>query len=254
MFITGEPAKHKNDLLKGIEPGFISSKIISRNTLKATYPGGKIIIYYWSTPVITINPDGSTVLKSGGYLTKTTKRRIEENTDIMINQINSIWYVLTNRSIPGKRDKSMFYDGITINRKGKITSGIRVPPVKEITRFKKDVGKLVNLITVENLPVPDDGDCLICRFDFVRKKATADHLLSHVQEQYIHGSLIVLALELNGFKPGYFYQFKAIKNIRRAVRKLIIETCIPAIMENPGIYSGINKEDQSLNNPVMEGF
>lgn len=241
MQITGE-SLNKDELLKGIEPGFISSKKIARNTVKAIYPDNTVIIRYWNTNVITINPDSSIVLNSGGYHTKTTKTRIEENTDLSVCQEKGIWYIWTNRSKPGARDHSMFYDGITIDKNGKITSGIKVSPDKVINQFRKDTGKLVKMITKDNIPLPDSGDCLVCRFDLASHKATPDHLISHVREQYLHGSLIWLCLDLSGFNPRTHIQMKFDDNIRRCVRNVILNTCIPVLMENPELYNGIDKE------------
>ncbi len=86
----------KSEMLTGVTPGFTSSKLIARNTIKAVYPDGTTIIRYMDTNVVTIHPDKSVTLNSGGFVTKTTKSRIEENTHLRIYQKNSIWYIVRN--------------------------------------------------------------------------------------------------------------------------------------------------------------
>jgi len=246
MIITGE-SRTKQELLSGIKPGYITSKKIARNTVKVTYPDNTVIIRYWDTDVVTINPDKSIVLNSGGYATKTTKTRIEENTKIRIAQRNNIWYIIRNiHQYPENKDFGslpLFYDGITISDKGSIISGLKITPDNTVKQFRKDLKKLVDKVTKDNIPLPDSGDCWICKFDLSAKKATSDHLISHVKEGYMHGSLIWLCLDLSGFKPGVHIQLKLVDNIKRCIRKVILETCLPVILENPGIYN--TDEDQS---------
>lgn len=239
MIITGEN-RTKSQMLTGIKHGYISSKKIARNTIKAQYPDGAVIIRYWDTNVVTINPDKSIVLNSGGFMTKTTKSRIEENTKIRIVQKNNIWYIVRNiHHYPDRNEFDslpMFYDGIHISDNGTLLSEKRVLPENTIKRFKKDVKKLCSLITEDNIPLPSAGDCYICRFDLSSKKATSDHLIHHVKEQYLHGSLIWLCLELSGYNPEVHIRLKFLGNIRRCLRKVILNTCIPALLENPELY------------------
>jgi hypothetical protein len=233
--------RNKAECLTGLSPGYISSKKIARNTVKVQYPNGTIIIRYMNTNVVTINPDKSIVLNSGGYMTVTTKARIEENTKIRIAQRNNIWYIIRNiHEYPNRSDFEalpLFYDGITISDDGKILSGLKVVPDAIIKQFKKDLKKLCDKITKDNVPLPDSGDCFICRFDLASKKATSDHLISHVKECYMHGSLIWLCLELSGFNPGLHFQMRFIDTMKRSVRNVITSTCIPVLLKNPEIYA-----------------
>ena len=242
MMITGQKPRSKSEMLKGLKPGFIKSKLTGRNTIKAEYPDGSIIVRYWDTDVVTINPDKSVILTSGGFMTKTTKERIEENTRIRIAQKNFIWYIVRNihdgwpihsGSLP------LFYDGIHISESGKILSGIKKNPENVIREFKRDLKRLTDKITKENIPLPNAGDCWICGMDRAQHKATSDHLISHVKEGYLHGSLIVLCLELSGYNPGVHIQLKFVDSIRRCVRKVISDTCIPVLLNNPECYKDV---------------
>lgn len=245
MMITGEKPRSKSEILKGLKPGFIKSKLTGRNTIKAEYPDGSIIVRYWDTDVVTINPDKSVILTSGGFMTPTTKKRIEEFTRLRIRQENSIWYVIRNihAGYPMTNDGlPLFYDGIHISDTGEILSGIRLNPEKTIKRFKKDLVKLANKITKENIQdyfKDTGGDCLICKFDLSAGKVTSDHLISHVQEGYMHGSLIWLCLKTAGHNPGVNVQPRFIDNIRRCVRKVISDTCIPVLLNNPECYKDV---------------
>ena len=243
MQITGE-RKSKADMLTGLKPGFVSSKLVARNTIKAIYPDGSIIIRYMNTDVVTTNPDKSIILNSDAHQTKTTKSRIEEYTKIRIIQRNSIWYICRNiHQYPDALafdSMPMYYDGIHISDDGKILSGIKVLPENTIKQFKKDLKKLTEKVTKENIAgyfKDTAGDCLICKFDQQIKKATSDHLISHVKEGYMHGSLIWLCLELSGFNPGAHIRMRFIDNIRRSIRKVISDTCIPVLLVNPELYN-----------------
>lgn len=243
--ITGQKPRTKNEMMKGLKPGFVRSKLTGRNTIKAEYPDGSVIIRYWDTDVVTINPDKSIVLNSGGFMTKTTKERIEEFTRIRIMQKDSIWYIirnihngypLTNEGLP------LFYDGIHISDDGKILSGVRVNPEKTVRQFKKDLTNLANMITKESLPgyfADMAGDCLICKFDLSSGKLTTDHLINHVKEKYMHGSLIALCLKNSGYGPGVL-SVRHVDLIRRAVRRVISDTCIPVIANNPSEYNEVS--------------
>jgi len=241
MMITGEN-RTKTRMLNGVIPGYASVKKIARNTIKLTYPNGTEIIRYWDTDVVTKNPDKSIILNSGGFMTKTTKTRIEENTKIRIVQRNNIWYIVRRNihQYPENKDLDtlpLFYDGIIISDTGDILSGKKILPDKTIKQFKKDVDKLCKMVTKDHIPLPDAGDCIICRVDIASKKASYDHLLSHVKEGYMHGSLIWLCLELSGFKPGVHIQLKMVDNIRRCIKRVIYDACIPVLLNTPEIYA-----------------
>jgi hypothetical protein len=178
-------------------------------------------------------------------MTVTTKARIEENTKIRIAQQNNIWYIIRNvHEYPNRNDFEalpLFYDGITISDNGEILTGKKVLNLDVIKQFKKDVNKLCDKITKGNIPLPNGGDCWICKFDIETKKATSDHLISHVKEGYMHGSLIWLCLELSGHNPSIHFQMRFTDTMRRCVRRVIQDTCIPVLLKYPNLYT---KEDQ----------
>jgi hypothetical protein len=65
-------------------------KVLARNTLDYTLPDGRRIVRLHDTDVVTIAPDGSITLDSGGWRTVTTKDR-------MNLALPSSWCVYSNR-------------------------------------------------------------------------------------------------------------------------------------------------------------
>jgi hypothetical protein len=72
-----------------------------------------IKLYYHNTAVVTYYPNGSTKITSGGYLTATTKKRINKYSDANIYQKNYVWYYPDGRK---------FRDGDTLTADGYILS------------------------------------------------------------------------------------------------------------------------------------
>ena len=73
--------------------------------------GFKTVVYY-STPIVKFN-DSQIILNSGGYMTSSTKKRmnqISEEFDLgfYVYQVNKQWFVDKN-GIP-----QLFYDGISL--------------------------------------------------------------------------------------------------------------------------------------------
>jgi hypothetical protein len=54
---------------------------------------GRICIVYRGTPVITYAPNGGITLKTAGWRTVTTKRRMNQHTNARIFAKRGIWYV-----------------------------------------------------------------------------------------------------------------------------------------------------------------
>ena len=60
-----------------------------------------IAMYYHITPVVTWYPDGRTILRTGGNHTVTTKRRINQATNVRVWQRSFEWWVnVTPQSNP----------------------------------------------------------------------------------------------------------------------------------------------------------
>lgn len=160
---------------------------------------GNIVVRLHDTNIVTYTPDNHIILDSGGWKTATTKDRMNKYSPVFIHQERSIWRVLYNGCT------SILYDGMVLFR-GRI--------VKPKTRDKKSE-RLIRQINVycakiaklDKLPEPDLGDCFVCRFEQTRQGT--DHLLSHLDEKYIHGTLIVNALRDAGYTDTAISMFYA---------------------------------------------
>jgi hypothetical protein len=80
----------------------------------------------------------------------------------------------------------------------------KVPSIQQITKF-------VNLITPEKIKQPSSGDCWFCMMVTQHGKPLGEaigdksHLISHVRQAYIHGSLIYNALKARGRSDTFIY-------------------------------------------------
>jgi hypothetical protein len=234
--------------LKGIE-GVVYSRKVARNTVLFRLQDGTECLKYHDTIVVKKSPDGTTTLNSGGFRTMTTKERIREFAHVYISQKNNVWYM---------SDGSAFYDGVVVKTKtpgetyqGKTVILSKVRPVNEtaVKQMRARIAKYVALITPTNLPHPSSGDCWYCSMTEVRTGRPMGelgpdytHLITHMKEGYIVGSLIVNALKESGHPPtawGFMYHEAALnksgknynlQDIRRAVSKYLQKRLLPGVM------------------------
>ena len=69
-----------------------SKRKIGNNTRAEILPDGSVAIILHATPVVTIHPDDSATIRSGGWRTSTTKDRINKYSPIRIYQKNFEWF------------------------------------------------------------------------------------------------------------------------------------------------------------------
>jgi hypothetical protein len=101
--------KTKAQLLADAEPGYVSARMVARNTVRLIYLNPtRMIIRYHSTDVVTIYTNGLRKFSSGGYITHTTKRRIERYGGV---RIETRW-IRRGYSIWILPDGRQFEDGI----------------------------------------------------------------------------------------------------------------------------------------------
>ena len=211
----------KKEMLEGIK-NIISSKIIDRNIVKCILSTGENIIIFHNTIIIS-EKDGIYTLNSGGWRTSTTKDRINKYSPARINQHNSLWYL---------QGGYLFYDGVQVNSLGEIVSKKVVPDriEKKNERMKERIRKYCLLITEKNLPIPSSGDCWLCSLRTEEGTPMGElnhnhgHLLDHLKEKYLHGSILVNAMREYGYRDeqlGLFYSMKIVNTFRRATRKYL---------------------------------
>jgi len=226
----GKPRKTKREMLQDIgvdHPGavivYADKDPSKRNTIKYGIRDGDLInefLRYQDTDVINWRPDGSVILQSGGYRTVTTKARFNEHLDgIQVWQTRGVWYIKT---LAGTFE---YYDGIEVRPGGIIldAGSVESDRVKDYT---KRINAYCKLITDDNLPQPDGGDCWMClMFDRDKDRVgNVDHLESHMDEGYVHGSILVNAMRAAGYRDeriALWYHMKDSSMFRRAVRKYL---------------------------------
>jgi len=163
---------------------------------------------------IAVQKDGLLWLTSGGWRTATTKLNINRALDYFnypgfIHQNRSIWYY--DSRLKGI-DPYIFFDGMIIDHAG----NIRNPSLgtSEQERIQKTVKQINNYCRVlreqirrdGRVPRPTNGDCWGCLLRTESGSTMGDvfgdteHLVLHLKEKYIHGSLILNALEHAGYK------------------------------------------------------
>jgi hypothetical protein len=102
---SNKPSKHAQELSE--ELGGKDRKKIAGNTY-AIKDGGDIHVKLYDTNVVTHKSDGSIKLDSGGFMTKTTKSRINDFSDAQVYQKKGDWFV----DYKGKTHD--FKDGMTL--------------------------------------------------------------------------------------------------------------------------------------------
>lgn len=231
------PHKPKRVLLEGVE-NVTASKIIGCNTLKVLYSDGRQAVRYHHTDVITFFPNGDIQLNSGGWRTVTTKLRFNSYSPVRVYSDKGIWYVNQPNDKPIPYVDGMIFDSNgLVKDKGKLNS----PDLKEVNKLKKQIGKYVKLVDSLNpIPFPNNGDCwYCCMHDTATNKPLGDsvgdisHLMDHLKEGYIHGSIIFNALKERGYKdPGLIIHMQIKDSIKRTLRKYLYKRLLPEVMFN----------------------
>jgi hypothetical protein len=148
---------------------------------------------------------------TGGWKTVTTRDRLQYGPAHVFTE-KGTWYV------GNYNDKqSMFYEGIKVDYDGNVISKKVAAPLKQINSIKRQISKFVKLVdTIETLPLPEAGDCFYCSMYTTDKHEPlgdamddTSHLMEHIKEGYLHGSLLVNAMRAGGFRDeqiGFHFQ------------------------------------------------
>jgi hypothetical protein len=201
-----------------------SATVIDNNTLRIEYNNGNSAIRLHNTDIITF-AGKKIILNSGGWRTVTTKDRINKYSPARLYQNKGLWYLSEGK---------LFYDNCVIDQSGKLISKELKNTVIEskVTKLKKQITKYCNLITKDNLPEPNSGDCWLCLFMDKDGKQN-DHLLEHIKQGYLHGSILVNAMIESGYRNdgqiGLFYHMKLVDAFKRSVRKYLQKRLISNI-------------------------
>lgn len=206
--------RSKRDLLQSAPDNVRAGSIrrVANNTLEYWTNDGQHIYQHQDTRIVTINADGSIRLNSDGWRTVTTKERINRYLPEpwTLFQDKSIWYLGQGWNDP----RIIFYDGIILTPNG--DGSYSLPPdlnpesANEFSRIRA-FSRMIRIykqriMELESLPRPDSGDCWRCLMRDTKTgqpwgEATGNvsHLENHLTETYVHGSLIINALEWAGY-------------------------------------------------------
>jgi hypothetical protein len=179
---------------------------LCNNTWLEKY-GTDICVRLHGTNVLTFRDDGTVVFNSGGYMTATTKDRLNSFGPVRWFQKNRAWFASTGE---------VFKDGCTW--KGGVLSGCaEQSDIEKQKDLKKRIAAYCAALAVAlPLPVPGAGDCFYCQMKTADGKPLGEamrdtlHLSEHMRENYFVPSLVWSALEFNGCQPqgggSYWFQ------------------------------------------------
>lgn len=89
--------------------------VIASNT-RVVKDGDNFAVKYHDTNVVTVTPDNTIILNSGGWHSNTTKARFNEYADsVAVSQAKGLWTVYTAKG------RYPFADGMTITLDGTVT-------------------------------------------------------------------------------------------------------------------------------------
>lgn len=226
------PCKTKANLLEGVT-GIKKSKFIGCNTLEVQYEDGRKAIRYHYTDVITTYPDGNTVLTTGGWKTVTTKERLNSYTPLCVSSEKGVWYVYGDNL-----DKTPFEDEMVFDSEWNLISEVKEVDLKAINKVKRKIAKYIKLVdSLGEIPFPNAGDCWFCSMREVGSgKPLGDcsrdhsHLENHLDEGYLHGSVIFNALSEYGYdNPAFLIQMNAKFQVKQALRRYYTKRLLPEI-------------------------
>lgn len=193
------------------------SRKIDNHTYLKVRENDVIAVLLHSTDVLKFYPDGTVVYNSGGWLTVTTKDRMNKFGPLNVWSDRGVWYVSDRQSwsqedYAGARDRGVrhtFADGLAYRPETgefKHTG----PDQKETVKLRKRVAKYAKDFMAAfdkgDVPEPGPGDCFFCYMREVKTnkplgevmQGDHGHILSHMEESYFVSSLLVNAMEAFG--------------------------------------------------------
>ena len=207
----------KQASLNEVKQPILASRVFDHNTFVYTVREGETRYRLHHTDIVVVEEGVSITLFTGGWRTVTTKDRINKilsavfrGREFWVTQHKGKWWLC---QFGGAKDIE-FFEGISITLDGYKVSAepysISRGKVKLERRMEK-VRKWAKAIEKDGPPIPGPGDCWLCMFAANKEghrvtladvKKDAEHLLSHVDQNYLHGYLVVLALKVAGYSQS----------------------------------------------------
>lgn len=195
----------------------LAGRLGSTRLVKTT-KGYGILLH--KTVVVDISKDNVYTLNTGGWLTPTTKDRIQEYSPARITSSKGVWYLL--RYDDGKlkpegigfdrwvkKTYPVFFDGIRIDIKGRVLNAKKTSKhsTNEV-KAEQYAKAFADKVCAGNFPRPSGGDCWYCSMHTETGETLGDatdpsHIQNHIQENYFVPALLWNALKDAGYKPEY---------------------------------------------------
>lgn len=194
-----------------------------------------------NTDVVVWHPDETVTLNTGGWLTVTTKGRINDwAAPFGITSVRGEWKVMVRNPDRGQDGPywlpvGTFHDGMVLDGANP-TATLAEPPEVTAARAaddqtKRAVRDYVKGITEEQIArsvAAAGGDCWTCRFGIGDER---EHLVAHLEESYYVAHLMRNALAEVGYKiPDP--TFMGADTTRRAVKRYMLSRLL--IGPSPG--------------------
>jgi hypothetical protein len=195
---------------------------IAHNTFERM-EGDTRIIRLHNTDIVSFS-GGDITLDSGGWQSVTTKGRMNEYlpSRYSIYQKNYVWTVC------GDGHEVPFYDGMTLP-----SALTEKHDTSESVDLAKQIDKFVKLLD-DGIPEIEGGDCFMCMANRSTTKpgekgfGGTDHLISHLEESYLTGSLVYAAMLWAGYSDPRFILSMAVQRpdaftgqIKRTVKRYL---------------------------------
>jgi len=192
-----------SDCLDFISSGRDKSARKTENNTSIRLENNRIIVKFHFTDIGIISGDDTIQLFTGGYLTFTTKDRLNKIIDHLpfrIYQKKGVWYLWNY-----KTKQYIYQDGLTISPDLSVTGDklydeYSIALRKKIKRYAK---QFIQALITGKVNKPSGGDCFYCLMrDITSNKPLGesisenDHLLSHFRENYYVPSLLSRAIEI----------------------------------------------------------
>ena len=210
--------KTYGEFLKYIEAGKNKEDRPIDNNTRVIKQEHYIAIKLHNTEIIKYFPDGRIRLNSGGWLTITTRDRMNKYSPIQVYTNKRVWYATFNDKTYLYQDNMTFdtRNGDVINSEFILAKEFNPNQVKQkekelkaITNYSK---KFVSEFLAGKIPTPNQGDCFYCQFQLtgnppcstaklvdgaleVTPGVNSDHIKSHIKSNYYVPSLFANALK-----------------------------------------------------------
>ena len=214
-------------IMEGVEA--TESKIIANNTVEYVRPDGTRVIRFHHTDILEFPKSGGVIFNTGGWKTITTKDRMNSFQKLaVISQRNGVWWLYPRETPHNEYHADAlvpYFDGIKV-KGSEVVNPRKSAHQKDISLIKKINDYCQEVKKMKALPWPEGGDCWYCSMQtqdgtlWGEAVHNVDHLKSHLDEKYIHGSLIWNALTHAGYQfPDIIIHADMRDSIVRSIRK-----------------------------------